>query len=88
MIESISHVPGEFEASEFSAATDTWKTRRRLGRVSRDNAGNITKELSGEFAFRLYDDLWLSARSHGADGARARAHCRRCGFERLMGGTA
>jgi len=58
MIESISHsqTPGEFEASEFSAATDNWKTRKRLGRVRRDKDGNVVKELSGEFAFRLYDE--------------------------------
>jgi alanyl-tRNA synthetase len=58
IIESISHsqTPGEFEASEFSAATDNWKTRKRLGRVRRDKDGNVVKELSGEFAFRLYDE--------------------------------
>src|SRR5262249_31312773 len=86
MIESISHFSGlgEFKASEFSAATDTYKTRKPLGRAYRDETGNLTKEISGAFAFRLYDEQGfpldlteLMAREHGLTVDVA-------GFETLM----
>jgi alanyl-tRNA synthetase len=86
MIESISHFsgPGEFKTSEFSAATETYKTRKPLGRVVRDAEGNLKKEISGEFAFRLYDEQGfpldlteLMARERGLTIDVA-------GFEKLM----
>ena len=86
MIESISHFsgPGEFKASEFSAATDTYRTRKALGRAYRDAEGNLKKEISGAFAFRLYDEQGfpldlteLMARERGLTVDVA-------GFEKLM----
>jgi alanyl-tRNA synthetase len=86
MIESISHFsgPGEFKASEFSAATDTYKNRKPLGRAFRDAQGNLKKEISGDFAFRLYDEQGfpldlteLMARERGLDVDVSR-------FEKLM----
>jgi len=58
MIESISRFSGqdEFKASEFSAATNDYKTRKSFGRAFRDAEGNLKKEISGAFAFRLYDE--------------------------------
>src|SRR5207245_7093537 len=58
MIESISHFsgPGEFKASEFSAATDTYKNGNPSGLAFGDAQGNLKKEISGDFAFRLYDE--------------------------------
>jgi alanyl-tRNA synthetase len=54
-IESISHFsgPGEFKATEFSAATHTAKP---FGRAFRGADGKLKKEISGAFAFRLYDE--------------------------------
>jgi alanyl-tRNA synthetase len=86
MIESISHFsgPGEFKASAFSAATDTYKSRKPLGRAFRDPQGHLKKEISGEFAFRLYDEQGfpldlteLMARERGLDVDVSR-------FEKLM----
>ena len=86
MIESVSHFsgPGEFKASEFSAATGTYKTRKPAGRAFRDAEGNLKKEISGAFAFRLYDEQGfpldlteLMARERGLTVDVA-------GFEKLM----
>jgi alanyl-tRNA synthetase len=85
-IESVSHFsgPGEFKASEFSAASETYKKRKPLGRVIRDAEGNLKKEISGAFAFRLYDEQGfpldlteLMARERGLTVDVA-------GFEKLM----
>jgi alanyl-tRNA synthetase len=48
--------PGEFEVSEFSAATESWRHRRAVGVVRRHENGTVIKEISGAFAFRLYDE--------------------------------
>jgi alanyl-tRNA synthetase len=86
MIDSISHFSGSgrFEASEFSAATETWKTRRTLGVASRDESGELRRMIAGEFAFRLYDEQGfpldlteLMARERGLTVDTA-------GFETLM----
>jgi alanyl-tRNA synthetase len=81
LIESVSHSPGEFEASEYSAAT---RTRRKVGRVHCSSTGQTVKELAGEFAFRLYDEQGfpldlteLMARERGLIVDTA-------GFEKLM----
>jgi alanyl-tRNA synthetase len=54
-IESIAHFggEGEFKASEFSVAT---RTARPFGRACRGSDGKLHKEISGAFAFRLYDE--------------------------------
>src|SRR5262249_10986670 len=59
-------------------------TRKPLGRAYRDAAGNLTKEISGAFAFRLYDEQGfpldlteLMSRERGLTVDVA-------GFERLM----
>ena len=84
MVESISHTSGIFKASEFSRATETWKTRKKLGQATRDNAGNVAKQISAAFAFRLYDEQGfpldlteLMARERGLTVDTE-------GFERLM----
>ena len=58
LIDSVSHFAGAgtFAASEFSAATETWKTRRTVGIASRGETGELTRIVAGEFAFRLYDE--------------------------------
>jgi len=48
--------PGEFEVSEFSAASESWRHRRVIGVVRRLENGTVIKEISGDFAFRLYDE--------------------------------
>jgi alanyl-tRNA synthetase len=48
--------PGEFRVSEFSAARETWRDRRTIGVVRRLEDGTVIKEISGDFAFRLYDE--------------------------------
>src|SRR6266496_3104275 len=47
--------PGEFEVSEFSAS-ESWRHRRVIGVVRRLENGTLIKEISGDFAFRLYDE--------------------------------
>ncbi len=47
--------PGEFEVSEF-AASESWRHRRVIGVVRRLENGTVIKEISGDFAFRLYDE--------------------------------
>src|SRR5207253_1775749 len=56
IVESVSHAPGHFEASEFSGRTGSWKNRTKLGSVDRDEAGNVVKRITADVAFRLYDE--------------------------------
>jgi alanyl-tRNA synthetase len=77
-------VPGEFRVSEFSAARETWRDRRAIGVVRRLEDGTVIKEISGHFAFRLYDEQGfpldlteLMARERGLAVDVA-------GFEKLM----
>jgi alanyl-tRNA synthetase len=76
--------PGEFKVSEFSAASESWRDRRSIGVVRRLEDGTVIKEISGSFAFRLYDEQGfpldlteLMARERGLAVDVAR-------FERLM----
>jgi alanyl-tRNA synthetase len=76
--------PGEFEVSEFSAASESWRHRRLIGVVRRLEDGTVIKEVSGDFAFRLYDEQGfpldlteLMARERGLAVDVA-------GFEKLM----
>jgi len=48
--------PGEMQASEMSIKTEQWDTRRGVGHVRRDENSRVYREISGEFAFRLYDE--------------------------------
>jgi alanyl-tRNA synthetase len=84
MVESVSHAPGHFEASEFSARTGSWKNRTKLGSVDRDETGNVVKRIAADVAFRLYDEQGfpldlteLMARERGFTVDVA-------GFEKLM----
>jgi alanyl-tRNA synthetase len=84
MVESVSHAPGHFEASEFSARTGSWKNRTNLGSVDRDETGNVVKRIAADVAFRLYDEQGfpldlteLMARERGFTVDVA-------GFEKLM----
>jgi alanyl-tRNA synthetase len=54
--EQMEPAPGEFEVSEFSAASESWRHRRLIGVVRRLEDGRVIKEISGDFAFRLYDE--------------------------------
>jgi alanyl-tRNA synthetase len=76
--------PGEFEVSRFSAASESWRHRRVVGVVRRLEDGTVIKEISGAFAFRLYDEQGfpldlteLMARERGLTVDVA-------GFEKLM----
>jgi len=76
--------PGEFQVFEMSVLRDTWRTRRRIGVVRRLEDGNVIRELSAEFVFRLYDEQGfpldlteLMARERGLNVDVA-------GFEKLM----
>src|SRR5436305_10210054 len=83
-LDQMDPAPGELQVFEMSAARDTWVTRRRIGVVRRLEDGHVVRELSGEFAFRLYDEQGfpldlteLMARERGLVVDVA-------GFERLM----
>jgi alanyl-tRNA synthetase len=55
-VDQMDSSPSEFKASEFSAAHETWQDRRIVGSGKRLEDGKLIKEISGEFAFRLYDE--------------------------------
>jgi alanyl-tRNA synthetase len=56
MVESVSHSTGEFEASELVTGADNRRVRRKLGIVKRNESDVVSKQLAGEFVFRLYDE--------------------------------
>ena len=65
----------------------------RVSREARDTAGEApalpdTSVISGRLRFQALRYLRLSSRSHGTDGARARAHCGCCRIRKVDGRTA
>src|SRR6266851_10524788 len=77
-------LPGELQVFEMSAVRDTWRTRRRIGVVRRLEDGTTTKELSGEFAFRLYDEQGFPLDLTELIGRERGLSVDVAGFEKLM----